>query len=89
MLGEYTLRLEMGHKVEIGQAVYSLPDGSFYTIDKSKIKGMPLGYVGAIDGKNIDVIVQTGTYRLTLPHEVNPQPHQIIRKNRYEILKET
>jgi hypothetical protein len=86
MAENYTLSLDnVDGKVEIGQAVYSLPDGKFYTT--SKAKGIPLGYVLAIDGKNVDITIKGGNYRLTLDREVNSK--RIMRKNRFQILKES
>lgn len=88
-MGKYILDLETSGKVKVGQAVYSLPDGKFYTVDKAKEKGLPLGYVSQITEKGLYISIQGGEYLLSggnTPEIINsPKP---VIKSRFQILKE-
>jgi hypothetical protein len=84
-MGRYILDLETTGKVKKGQAVYGLPDGKFYTVEKSRVKGIPLGYIIDITDKGILIEVKGGQYLLSVNSE-KLEPVKI--KNRFQILKE-
>lgn len=86
-MGKYTLDLETSGKIKVGQAVYSLPDGKFYVVDKEKIRGLPLGYISQITKNGIRINIQGGEYLLSGGDtSALIEPPKI--KSRFQILKE-